>query len=102
VEITFSIKETTIDVIAIKKEDYMALSGKKIVASSKDMYHTLDKLLTSMIDDMTSIVTIIYGEGAEAKRLDKLVKKFEDKFGDVEFDVREGNQPVYSFLIGVE
>lgn len=100
--ITFSIKDTTIDGIAIKKDDYMALSGKKIVASSKDMYHTLDKLLTSMIDDMTSIVTIIYGEGAEAKRLDKLVKKFEDKFGDVEFDVREGNQPVYSFLIGVE
>jgi len=100
--ITFSIKDTTIDGITIKKDDYMALSGKKIVASSKDMYHTLDKLLTSMIDDMTSIVTIIYGEGAEAKKLDKLVKKFEDKFGDVEFDVREGNQPVYSFLIGVE
>ncbi|HOJ45664.1 MAG TPA: DAK2 domain-containing protein [Bacilli bacterium] len=100
--ITFSIKDTTIDGIAIKKDDYMALSGKKIVASNPDMYHTLDKLLTSMIDDMTSIVTIIYGEGAEAKKLDKLVKKFENKFGDVEFDVREGNQPVYAFLVGVE
>jgi dihydroxyacetone kinase-like predicted kinase len=55
-----------------------------------------------MIDDMTSIITIIYGEGAEAKKLDKLVKKFENKFGDVEFDVREGNQPVYAFLVGVE
>lgn len=100
--ITFSIKDTKIDGVSIKKDDYMALSGKKIVASSSDMYKTLEKLLTSMIDEMTSIVTIIYGEGAEEKKLTKLISKFEQKFGDVEFDVREGNQPVYSFLIGIE
>ncbi len=100
--ITFSIKDTAIDGIAIKKDDYMALSGKKIVASHPDMFATAEKLLESMIDEMTSIVTLIVGEGVDMKRVDKLTKKFETKYIDVEFDVRQGDQPVYAFLVGVE
>ncbi len=55
-----------------------------------------------MIDDMTSIVTIIVGEGVDGKKVAKLTAKFEKEYGDVEFDIRQGDQPVYSFLIGVE
>jgi len=100
--ITFSIKDTAIDGINIKKDDYMALSGKKIVATHPDKYKVAEMLLEQMIDEMTSIVTIIVGEGVEKGKLRKLTDKFEKKYGDVEFDVRQGDQPVYSFLIGVE
>ncbi|HAK05275.1 MAG TPA: hypothetical protein DCM23_01030 [Firmicutes bacterium] len=100
--ITFSIKDTAIDGIEIKKDDYMAIANKKIVAAHKDMFKTAEQLLETMIDEMTSIVTIIVGEGVDMKKVAKLGEKFEAKFGDVEFDIRQGDQPVYSFLIGVE
>ena len=100
--ITFSIKDTVIEGVDIKKDDYMAISNKKIIASDPDMFITAEKLLENMIDDMTSIVTVIVGEGVDMKKVTKLTKKFETKYGDVEFDVRQGDQPVYSFLIGIE
>ena len=30
------------------------------------------------------------------------VKMIQDKFDEVDLDVRKGNQPVYSFIIGVD
>ena len=100
--ITFSIKDTTIDGITIKKDDYMAIANKKIVAAHPDMFKTAELLLDEMIDEMTSIVTIIVGEGVDMKKVTKLGSKFEERYGDVEFDIRQGDQPVYAFLIGVE
>ncbi len=100
--ITFSIKDTKIDGVTIKKDEYMAINNKKIVTADPDKYKTLEQLLNQMIDEMTSIVTIIYGEGVDAKKLQPLIDQFVEQYGDVEFDVREGNQPIYSFLVGVE
>jgi len=100
--ITFSIKDTTIDGISIKKDDFMGLHDKKIIATHKDMFKTAELLLEGMIDDMTSIVTLIIGEGVDNGKVKKLSEKFEKKYRDVEFDVRQGDQPVYAFLVGVE
>ncbi len=100
--ITFSIKDTTIDGVTIKKDDFMGLHNKQIVTTHRDLFVTAENLLKAMIDDMTSIVTIIVGEGVDSKKVAKLTAKFEKEYGDVEFDVRQGDQPVYSFLIGVE
>jgi len=100
--ITFSIKDTTIDGISIKKDDFMGLHDKKIIATHKDMFKTAELLLEGMIDDMTSIVTLIVGEGVDNGKVKKLSEKFEKKYRDVEFDVRQGDQPVYAFLVGVE
>ena len=55
-----------------------------------------------MIDDFSSIVTIIVGEGVEESEVDEIVSTLKEKYEDIEFDVKNGGQPVYSFIIGVE
>lgn len=100
--ITFAIKDTSFDGIQITKNHFMALSEKKIITSDPDKFISLARLLEAMIDKMTSIVTIIVGEGVEEEGMEKLLKEFSDKFQDVEFNVRQGDQPIYSFLIGIE
>lgn len=55
-----------------------------------------------MIDDYSSIVTILVGEDVTKEEVDKLSSYLTDKYQDIEFDIKTGNQPVYSFIIGVE
>jgi uncharacterized protein len=100
--VTFATKDTTINNVQITKDHFMGIHDKKIVVSNPDKYVVFEHLLKAMVNDMTSIVTVIYGEGVNSNKIKKLVKVMEDKFGDVEFELHNGDQPVYAFLIGVE
>ena len=55
-----------------------------------------------MIDDLTSIVTILVGEDVNDNEVMQIEDALIEKYDEVEFDIIEGNQPVYSFVIGVE
>ncbi len=100
--ITYAIKDTVIDGVEVTKDYYMGIKDKKIVVCEKNMLNALYKLLAEMINDETFLVTILIGEGVDEKQEKALTEKLKKKYENVEFDIRHGDQPVYSFLIGVE
>lgn len=55
-----------------------------------------------MIDEDSEIVTILQGEDTTAEEVAEVVAFVEEKFEDVEVEVHQGNQPVYSFIVSVE
>lgn len=59
------------------------------------------KLLDKMLDDDSELVTLIYGDTATEEQAEEIVAYIEDN-SDAEVEIHEGNQPVYSFIIGVE
>lgn len=100
--VTFAIKDTTINGLEVKKDNFMGIVGKQIVCTTKDLFDTAKKLLETMIDDAASLVTIFYGEGATDAVIERLRDYTYEAYRGVDFDFREGNQPVYSFIVGVE
>lgn len=100
--VTFAIKDTTINGLEVKKDNFMGIVGKNIICTTKDLFDTAKKLLESMVDEAASLVTIFYGEGASDAVIERLRDYTNEAFRGVDFDFREGNQPVYSFIIGVE
>lgn len=100
-QVTYAVRDTKIDDVEIKKDEHMGIVDGKIVTSNKDVKVTLNELLKTMIDDDSEIVTIFTGEGSEDSLVDELVEKFEDSH-DIEFEIHDGKQPVYSYLISVE
>ncbi len=80
----------------------MGIQDKKIVYCHPDKVEAAYHLISTMIDDMSSIVTIITGEDVKSEQTQTLVDRLVNEHEDIEFDVRDGGQPVYSFLIGVE
>ncbi len=101
-QVTFAIKDTTVNGVEVKKDYYMALRGKEILCSVKDKFDALRRLIKAMIDDIVSIVTVIYGEDVENEAMEPLLSEFEERYPAVDFEIVAGNQPVYSFIIGVE
>lgn len=101
--ITFSIKDTTINGVEIKKDEFMAIKGtKEILSCHKDKIDALFALLDNLIDDDSAICTILTGEDISEKEFEEIQNKFVEKYKLVDLDIRNGGQPVYSFLVGVE
>lgn len=101
--VTYSIKDTDIDGVHITKGFYMSMKDKNIVSCVKDKLEALYDLVDSLVKNDSSILTVIVGEDVSEEEEAKINDTLIDKYGDdIDIDVKRGNQPVYSFLVGVE
>lgn len=102
-EVTYAVRDTKIDDVEIHKDDFMAISGKKIFSSTKKKVDALKNLIDGMVDEDSSIITVYFGEDVDEKELDKvnkILQQYEEKGMDIE--IHDGGQPVYSFFVSVE
>lgn len=102
-QVTFAVKDTSFEGMEIHKDDFIGICDKKILATEKDKIKCALKLINTMIDEDSSIITIITGEDVTKAERDALKELVQAKVGDmVDVDVKVGLQPVYSFIIGIE
>lgn len=100
-QVTYAIKDTTFDGLEIKEGDYMGIKEKDIVVSTTDKMEATKKLVDSLIDADSEIVTLIAGDNTTDDEMNAITSYIEDNYG-VEVEANNGGQPVYSFVIGVE
>ena len=101
-EVTFAIRDTEIGGVKVKKDDFIGIFEKDIVVDNPNKIETLMTLLEKMIDEDSSIITILVGQDVNEEEMNHVAELIGEKFSDLDLDIRQGNQPVYSFLIGVE
>ncbi|MCD8195545.1 MAG: DAK2 domain-containing protein [Coprobacillus sp.] len=105
-EITYSIRDTELDGVKSKKGDYIGMTGKKLISSKTDKIEVLKDLIHSMVDSNSTIISIFLGKDIteeEKETLNDIIdSEFAETYPDAEFDLIDGGQPVYSFLVGVE
>lgn len=101
-QITYAVRDTEIDGVTINKDDFMCIADGKIVSTDVEKITAAKKLLENMLDEDAEILTILQGEDASEEEVDALVTFVEEKFEDVEVEVHNGNQPLYSFIFSVE
>lgn len=100
--ITYSIRDTQVEGVKIKKDDYIGILNGKIVVSKHRRMDAVRQMLTQGITADKEIVTVIYGDTVTQKEVNDLVKYIEKNFPAVEVDVIEGNQEVYSYILAIE
>jgi uncharacterized protein len=101
-QITFAVRDTQIDGLEIEKDDFMGISEGKIVIKNKDKENAAKDLLSQMLDEDSEILTIIYGEDVTEEEVSSLTQFVEENFADVEIEVHNGGQPLYSFIFSIE
>ena len=101
--ITYAIKDTEMNGLSIKKGEFMSIrESKDIISTNKDKIKALFDLLDALIDEDSAVCTILTGNDISSEEFDSIKKTFEEKYDLIDLDIREGNQPVYSFIVGVE
>ena len=101
-EVTFAIRDTEMGGVKVKKDDFIGIFEKDIVVDNPNKIETLMTLLEKMIDEDSSIITILVGQDVNEEEMNQVSELISEKFSDLDLDIRKGDQPVYSFLIGVE
>lgn len=100
-QVTYAIKDTTFEGLAINEGDYMGIFEKDIVVATHDKLEATFRLLDKMVDGESEIITLLVGEDATDEDVSQVEDYIASTF-DVEVDTQKGNQPVYNFIIGVE
>ena len=101
-EVTHAVRDTNIEGVEIKKDEFMGIRDGKIVVSNLSLNTVLEELLEKSLDEDSEIVTLYLGEESTEEYTDFLEQLIEEKYPDVEVELIESGQPVYPYIIGVE
>lgn len=101
-EVTHAVRDTNIEGVEIKKDEFMGIRDGKIVVSNLSLNTVLEELLEKSLDEDSEIVTLYLGEESTEEYTDFLEQLIEEKYPDVEVELIESGQPVYPYIIGIE
>ncbi|MBN2221656.1 MAG: DAK2 domain-containing protein [Vallitaleaceae bacterium] len=101
-QLTYAVRDTSIDQKIIKEGDILGINDEGIVAVSPDVHQSAIELCKKMIDGDSEIVTIYYGEEVSEEDADALASYLEEEYEEIEVEVHFGGQPLYYYFISVE
>lgn len=101
-QVTYAVRDTSIDGVEIHKDDFMALAEGKIVLSTPALKDAAEKVVVDLVDEDAEIVTVIYGEDTTEHDATELVAFIEKNYPDVEVELFNGKQGLYPYIISVE
>ena len=103
VSVTYAVRNGEIDGVAFRENDYICVSGKKLLSDSPEKVEAAISGLRAL-DDMQDkeVLTVICGKDVTLSDQSNLTDRISKEFGGVELFLIEGGQDVYSFIIAVE
>ncbi|RAU92931.1 hypothetical protein DQG13_26550 [Paenibacillus sp. YN15] len=101
-QVTFAVRDTSIDGIEIKEGDFIGIHDSKIVTANRNVQEACRNLLDSMLESGGEVVTILTGEEANVADTESLKTYLKEQHGDAEVEIHYGGQPLYAYLIAVE
>ena len=101
-EITYSIRDTEIGGVEIHSGDFMGISNGEILVSTAKKEDCLDELLSRILNEDSEIITIFLGKDVTEEERDTLEEVCLKYNPDVDVEVIDGKQDIYSYIIAVE
>ena len=101
-EITYAVRDTSIDDHEIKKGDYMGIGDKKILSVGTDMNKVVLDMIAEMVDDSSELISLYFGADVTEEDAEKLKDEISAKFATLDVDIQNGGQPVYYYIVSVE
>ena len=101
-EITYAVRNTTIDGHAIKENDIMALGDEGLLSVQKDIGKAVEEAVSKMVNSESEIITIYYGLDVKEEEAEKLAGVIRKKYPSLETELQFGGQPIYYYFLSVE
>lgn len=101
-EVTNATRDVEIDGLSVRAGQYIGLLDDKLAAAGDDVEAVVRDLLVRAGAEKAERVTIYYGSDASLRQAKALVESLIGQFGAAEFEVVEGGQPLYPYILSVE
>lgn len=101
-QVTYAVRDTSIDGKEIKQGDIMGLSDKTIEVVGSDVKETTLHLIDALKDEETELITLYYGAESSEEEAQEIAAAVCEKYEEIEVEVEYGGQPIYYYFISVE
>lgn len=101
-QVTYAVRDTSIDGKEIRQGDIMGLDDKTILAVGSDITETTLALIREMTDRNSELISLYYGEGTTEEQAEELSSRIMEEYPNVDVEVHEGGQPIYYYVLSVE
>ena len=101
-QVTYAVRDTSIDGKEIHEGDYMGIGDSAILSVGTDMLEVMKDLLSQLVDEESSFISIFYGEDVTEEDANAFGAYVEEAYPDCELDLTYGGQPIYYYVLSVE
>lgn len=101
-EVTYSVRDTQINGLKINKGDYIAIANGQMIASEKIKNDTAKKLFDNLYNTDRELLTIFFGKDITDDELTDLNSYVSEKYPNIELELINGQQEIYSYIIVFE
>ena len=101
-QVTYAVRDTKIDDKEIHEGNIMGIGDSGILAVGEDLEATTLEMFKELVDDMSEIISIYYGEEVDEAVANELGEKVGEMFPECDVEVHFGGQPIYYYVVSVE
>lgn len=101
-QVTYAVRDTSIDGKEIKTGDYMGIDDAGIQAVGQDITEVVKDLIGAMADEDSELLSIYYGSDVEEEKANALVDAVQAAYPDFEVEAHAGGQPIYYYILSLE
>lgn len=86
----------------VREGDWLGLREDDVLVSNKNLEKTVINLLRRTLDERHELMTILFGSDFDLEAGRSIGELVETHFPELEVDLRNGGQPLYPLIIGLE
>ena len=101
-QVTYAVRDTSIDGVQIHKGDVMALGDQGILSAGEEINTVILEALKAVVTQDSELLSIYYGEDRKEDEAKALSSEIQKAYPSLEVELHLGNQPVYYYIISVE
>ena len=101
-QVTYAVRDTRIDDKEIHEGNIMGIGDSGILAVGEGLEETTLEMFKELVDDMSEIISIYYGEEVDEATAEELGEKLGEMFPECDVEVHFGGQPIYYYVVSVE
>lgn len=101
-EITVATRTVEINGVSVEEGQVIALHNGQLIQACSSLDEAIQSVLKEVDMEERERVTFFYGQDITFAEVEPLVKAVEDQFPDHEFEIHDGGQPFYQFIISIE
>ena len=102
IQTTYSIRDTVIDGIDIKENDYISIGDSGLLSTNADIEKSIFDAYEKIREDKDAVISIYYGQDIKESDANKIESEFKNRYKNIDTQVIKGEQPVYYYYISIE
>ena len=101
-QVTYAVRDTSIDDKEIKQGDYMGLGDHGILSVGENKDAVALQMVKEMMDDEAELISIYYGEDISEAEAEAFSREVGDLYPDCDIELQYGGQPIYYYVVSAE